>query len=291
MTTRLSAMLFLESVCLVWLLFGHAATASALQSGDTAQKHLDAGQAAYSSKDYGAAMKEFKRAESMDKAKPETYVWLARCYLATNKPKEAVKTLEHAIKVDPGRTEPHLLLARIYYQENNIAKAKQQVELAISAGANGAGVHALRAELFMADDDPADALKEYELAAQLAQPGDPALPDVQVEIDGLKSFLHYQQGPRQTSQDSTFQMPRALNRPRPAYSEEARSRHIQGIVKEKALVDHTGQIRTIIFMQRLGYGLDEQAAAATRAMKFQPALKDGQPIAFWVVLEIEFNLR
>jgi hypothetical protein len=38
-------------------------------------------------------------------------------------------------------------------------------------------------------------------------------------------------------------------------------------------------------------GLTEQAIAAAREAKFKPAMKDGKPVPYWVVLEMGFNLR
>jgi Gram-negative bacterial TonB protein C-terminal len=38
-------------------------------------------------------------------------------------------------------------------------------------------------------------------------------------------------------------------------------------------------------------GLDEQAIQAAYPMRFRPAMKGGQPLAFCVPVRIEFNLR
>jgi hypothetical protein len=37
--------------------------------------------------------------------------------------------------------------------------------------------------------------------------------------------------------------------------------------------------------------LNEEAISAAYKMRFKPAMKDGQPVAYWVPVEIEFNLR
>ena len=85
--------------------------------------------------------------------------------------------------------------------------------------------------------------------------------------------------------------PAALNRPRPNYTEQARKNKVQGTVKARALVGAEGLVKRVIIERGLPDGLNEEAIQAVYQIRFRPARKDGQPLAFWVTLEIEFNLR
>jgi len=38
-------------------------------------------------------------------------------------------------------------------------------------------------------------------------------------------------------------------------------------------------------------GLTEQAIAAARQAKFKPAMKDGKPVPYWMVIQMDFNIR
>jgi len=38
-------------------------------------------------------------------------------------------------------------------------------------------------------------------------------------------------------------------------------------------------------------GLDEEAIVAVKQMRFRPATRNGQPVDFWVTLEVELSLR
>jgi outer membrane biosynthesis protein TonB len=38
-------------------------------------------------------------------------------------------------------------------------------------------------------------------------------------------------------------------------------------------------------------GLEEEAIRAAYQLRFRPAMKGGQPVAFWTPVDIEFNLR
>ncbi|HEX5736126.1 MAG TPA: energy transducer TonB [Blastocatellia bacterium] len=85
--------------------------------------------------------------------------------------------------------------------------------------------------------------------------------------------------------------PIALNRPRPNYTEEARKIKVQGVVHARVLVGTDGRVQEVRIVRGLPAGLNEEAIRAAVQMRFKPAIKNGQPVAYWVTLQIEFNLR
>jgi periplasmic protein TonB len=85
--------------------------------------------------------------------------------------------------------------------------------------------------------------------------------------------------------------PVALNSPQPRYTEEARKNKIQGNVSARVLVGSDGQVKQVKVTRGLPDGLDEQAIQAAYQLRFKPAMKSGQPVAYWVLVQIEFNLR
>ncbi|HJQ25984.1 MAG TPA: TonB family protein [Blastocatellia bacterium] len=87
------------------------------------------------------------------------------------------------------------------------------------------------------------------------------------------------------------QKPVPLNSPQPRYTEEARKNKIQGVVIARVLVGADGAVKQARIVRGLPDGLDEQAIQAAYQLRFRPAMKAGQPIAFWVPVQIEFNLR
>ena len=87
------------------------------------------------------------------------------------------------------------------------------------------------------------------------------------------------------------QKPIPLNSPMPRYTEEARQQDIQGVVIARVLVGANGTPRQVRIVRGLPYGLDEQAIQAVYQLRFCPAFSDGQPIAFWQSVQIEFKLR
>ena len=86
------------------------------------------------------------------------------------------------------------------------------------------------------------------------------------------------------------QRPIPLNRPRPNYTEEARLNRVRGIVRARLLVGADGMVKLVRILYGLPDGLSEEAIRAAYQLRFKPAMKGGSPVAYWVSVEIEFNL-
>jgi TonB family protein len=84
--------------------------------------------------------------------------------------------------------------------------------------------------------------------------------------------------------------PRAVYAPDPEYSEEARKAKWQGTVVLWVVIGPDGKPRDVRVQRSLGMGLDEKAIEAVRTWKFDPAKKDGQPVAVQVNVEVNFRL-
>jgi TonB family protein len=84
--------------------------------------------------------------------------------------------------------------------------------------------------------------------------------------------------------------PRAIYQPDPEYSEEARKAKYQGTVVLWVVVGPDGRSHEIRVQRSLGLGLDEKAVEAVRLWRFEPAKKDGVPVAVQINVEVNFRL-
>lgn len=84
--------------------------------------------------------------------------------------------------------------------------------------------------------------------------------------------------------------PRPLYQPDPEYTEEARKAKYQGIVVLWLIVTPDGRTKDIRISRSLGMGLDQKAVEAVRQWKFDPAKKDGVPVAVQLNVEVNFRL-
>lgn len=97
---------------------------------------------------------------------------------------------------------------------------------------------------------------------------------------------------RDGNTDTVDAKPVALNRPRPNYTEEARQSKVQGVVHARVFIGADGVVRQVqIRGGGLPGGLNEEAIRAAYQMRFKPAMKNGQPVAYWITVDIEFNIR
>jgi TonB family protein len=81
-----------------------------------------------------------------------------------------------------------------------------------------------------------------------------------------------------------------LSKPIPVYTDDARSKRIEGEVLLEVVLEATGKIRVLRVVRGLGHGLDDAAVHAAEQIRFKPALKDGQPSDSTAVLHIIFQL-
>lgn len=84
--------------------------------------------------------------------------------------------------------------------------------------------------------------------------------------------------------------PKAIHAPSPKYSKQARQAKYQGTVVLWLVVDSTGLPQEIRVQRSLGMGLDEEAVEAVKKWRFQPAMKDGQPVPVMINVEVNFRL-
>jgi periplasmic protein TonB len=84
--------------------------------------------------------------------------------------------------------------------------------------------------------------------------------------------------------------PKALDTPDPQYTEEARNAKTQGTCVLWMIVDAQGHPKDIKVIRGLGYGLDARAIEAVKQWRFQPAMRDGQPVNVQINVEVAFRL-
>ncbi len=84
--------------------------------------------------------------------------------------------------------------------------------------------------------------------------------------------------------------PKIIYQPDPEYSEEARKAKYSGTCMLWLIVGPDGKPRDIRVARTLGLGLDEKAVEAVKTWRFEPAMKDGKPVAVMINVEVSFRL-
>jgi TonB family protein len=79
-------------------------------------------------------------------------------------------------------------------------------------------------------------------------------------------------------------------KPRAQYTDEARTNNVQGTVRLKITLMANGQVGNITPLNRLPYGLTEQAIAAAGQIKFEPRKVNGVAQSSVVTFEYSFTI-
>lgn len=83
--------------------------------------------------------------------------------------------------------------------------------------------------------------------------------------------------------------PRVRKQARPAYPRKAFDARIEGTVLVEALVDAKGKVAKVRVVESVP-GLDEAALEAVRKWRFDPATRDGRPVATIVHMPVQFRI-
>jgi TonB family protein len=76
----------------------------------------------------------------------------------------------------------------------------------------------------------------------------------------------------------------------PMYTELARQDKVNGSVMVSLIVDKDGLPQKVHVTRGLGDGLDENAVEAVKQWRFKPAMKDGNPVAVAMSMEVQFKI-
>jgi periplasmic protein TonB len=84
--------------------------------------------------------------------------------------------------------------------------------------------------------------------------------------------------------------PKPIATPDPQYTEQARQAKYEGTCILAMIVGPDGKPHDIRIQRGLGMGLDQKAIEAVQQWRFEPATKDGRPVAVQISVEVSFKL-
>jgi protein TonB len=87
--------------------------------------------------------------------------------------------------------------------------------------------------------------------------------------------------------------PRVIREVKPAYTAEAMRAKVQGVVWLRCVVGPDGNVGRVEVVRSLDnvFGLDQEAVKAARQWRFVPGMRQGEPVAVRITIELTFTLR
>jgi TonB family protein len=84
--------------------------------------------------------------------------------------------------------------------------------------------------------------------------------------------------------------PKAKSTPEPEFTEIARYEKYPGTVVVSVVVGTDGNVHRVRLVRAVGLGLDEAAESRVKTWRFDPAMREGKPVAVEMNIEVSFNL-
>jgi TonB family protein len=82
-----------------------------------------------------------------------------------------------------------------------------------------------------------------------------------------------------------------LSREKAQYTQEAKDNKVEGTVVLRVVFGADSQIKKIEVVRGLPHGLTEKAIEAAKKIRFEPAMKDDQPVSVPGKIEYSFRLK
>jgi TonB family protein len=300
-------------------------TASAIQlykQGDTIQaikllraivdKHPDDADAWYylglafnSEGIFGGARHPFEQLIKLRPDSADAHAKLAFALILGNEPQQAMAIAQRALELGDQSAEAHYAIAEASLRTGAFAKAAEEADTTLKINPNF--TLALITRSFAHFN-----LRQYpEAAASLerflaSNPDDLDAETWRGQLEGLRrrttqtpttkpatdtpaavSSTDYQ---KVFSGKDVTQKARLLSKPEPRYTQAARKAGVIGTVVLRVVFASDGEVKNLIVVRPLGYGLTTQAVKVARQIKFDPAMKDGNPVSMYMQLEYNFTL-
>lgn len=253
-----------------------------------------------------------KALEHAVKLNPSSSVYqtnLAYVYLFNKQVDKAQSVIDNAIKLDPNNINAYYVRGSARLREKKFDEAQADAERMIDLDASDLNAYILKSDILIArfgrkiaggstPKDEVDLLKQAVDALEngvAKSKGNSNVKTLEEKLESTKAFHNYFARERTVSlnppvPDPTVTPVKILQKPRPSYTDAARQAGISGTIKIAVLFGADREIKYILVVDGLGYGLDEQVVNVARKMKFEPQMKDGKPVSVVRMVEYSFTI-
>jgi len=269
------------------------------------------------------ARKAFEKASKLRPEMIEAHIGLAYIFTAAGKLQDAEREAARALVLNPRNAEAHYALGFLRLRQDAHTKALAEANAALEINPNFGGALILKAQALIASYAAAYGEKLEQQRKQGQPPGNlssderarladllkeaaenveqylklfPASPDAAGLREQAETLRWHSNSVNQSAGqfaykgDEVTTKAQVLSKPAPQYTDRARQRGVEGMIRLRMVLSSDGQVRHILVLRGLTDGLMETAIAAARRIKFTPATKDGKPVSQFVTIEYNFHI-
>jgi len=247
------------------------------------------------------AVKMLQKASSLNQTSAAVKAALSYAYLLRNDMK-AADMANQALKLDKKNADANYVLAAMAIRSESYNTAYDRAKATLAIEPNHAGAYFTKSQALVSSfiKQRGTVLKNESRGEMLNEAaGDleqyirlqPASKNVQFYkqyVESLRFFAEYysRAEAKFPDDDATADKIEPNKTPlkitykqKAQYTDKARSAGVKGEIKLLVGFAADGTIKHVLLLKPLGYGLDEVAVAAARAMKFEPESIDGKPVS------------
>ena len=208
-----------------------------------------------------------------------------------NEKSEAVNLAAQAVMFDPKNFEAHYVFGLFKPDAASIDKA-------IELNPAFTPAYAVKIENLLtqaADLKGGEQKAKYEIALEtiksllsLSPPDADFWREQQAALVALQKIEHQPLTRNDNLENSTRL--NLITRPGASYTEAARRAQVQGTVRLLVIFGADGQIKGVLPLKVLPFGMTQQAIKAVKQIRFEPEIRNGVPVDVTKILEYNFNL-
>ncbi|MEZ5424813.1 MAG: tetratricopeptide repeat protein [Pyrinomonadaceae bacterium] len=231
---------------------------------------------------------------------------LAYAYLLSGKTNSCQREIERVLDIDPNNATAFYIRGISYLWERKYDETISDADKAIELDKDFADAYILKTDGLMhrfgrkwsETGQPLESASLIEEAVAVLKncQGDCLLgrngEKIRERSEGLGAFMDYFRSLENAGDESAGTSPeetpiKFLKKFPPSYTDSARQANEQGDVILAILFGADAQIKYIIVLEGLRYGLTEKSIEAARRIQFEPATRDGKPVS--VVKRVQFT--
>jgi TonB family protein len=256
------------------------------------------------------AVKSLEKAVKLNGSNSAYRTNLAYAYILNRQQNKARSETEKAIEIDPTNVAAYHLRGSGYLWNSRLDSAEKDALKMIEIDPTFPPGYTLHSDVLVARlakkigsgaevrDETAfltQAVETLETGAKKTI-GRKGHQDLLESLDGMRVFLAHSlkdepvTAPVPAAPEPGVSPFKILSKPQARYTDAARTAGISGRIRMWVLLGADGRIGHILLLSRLGHGLDENATAAARQIKFEPKKVDGKPVPVVVTVEYGFQI-
>lgn len=258
--------------------------------------------------DLKKARKALEKAVKLAPANSIMHSNLAYVYLISRQIPKARSTAKKAIELDPKNVTAYYLRGSANMSENKIDDAERDADQVMIIDAAYPQGYILKSNILLArlgrkvtaGSTPRAEIKYLEDAVEVLKRGienskNNTNNQLSSELESAEVFYKYftKEKPEpgvKPEPDPSITPMKITSRPKPSYTDAARQASVRGTIQMAVLFGASGKVQQVLLLNRLGYGLDENALKVAYNIGFEPQKKDGKPVSIVRMIEMSFDI-